>query len=63
MDLDIIQFTVVVALCLGQSKRTAYILEKSEGAGFTVTLGAGSVLLLERMTKLDSFWVDGVILG
>ena len=36
---------------------------KSEGAGFTVTLGAGSILLLARMAKLDSFWVDGVILG
>ena len=49
---------LVVALCLESE-----IHKESEGAGFTVTLGARSVLLLARMAKLDSFRVDGVILG
>ena len=49
---------LVVALCLESE-----IHKESEGAGFTVTLGAGSVLFLERIAKLDSFWVDGIILG
>ena len=52
---------LVVALFGGRVRQPIH--KKSEGAGFTVTLGAGSVLLLARMAKLDSFWVDGVTLG